>query len=159
MARADAAEAKLQETKTQLQAAQGERDGLKTQVGDLSKTLQGLQSQLAAAGQLKDQVTALTKERDAAVGQLKDQVSSITKERDAAVGQLKDQVNAIAKERDTAMAKVTDAQTTIDKLKSQVQEQIQKFLAIEEQNKKLQAMIDDLQKKLNDLKVPQIPGF
>jgi len=142
MARADAAEAELREAKTQLKVTQSERDELKTTVGDLSKSLQDFKSQLNTVTQLKDQVSAIITERDAAISKLKDQVSTIITERDGAI------------------AKVAEAQTTIEKMTSQLQEQVQKVLALEELNKKLQAMIDELKKKLGDeIKLPQIPGM
>jgi chromosome segregation ATPase len=160
MARAAAAEAELQETKTQLQTTQGERDELKTTVGDLSKSVQDFKSQLNIVTQLKDQVSAINTEREAAISQLKDQVSTINKESEAAISQIKDQVSAINKEREAAMAKVVDAQAKIEKMTSQLQEQVQKVLAIEELNKKLQATIDELKKNLvGEIKLPQIPDL
>ena len=142
MARADAADAELQEAQTQLQTTQSERDELKTTVGDLSKSLQDFKSQLNTVTQLKDQVSAINTEREAAISQLKDQVSTINTEREAAI------------------AKVADAQATIEKMTSQLQEQVQKVLALEELNKKLQVMIDELKKNLVDeIKLPQIPGL
>jgi len=142
IARADAAEAELREAKTRLQATQSERDELKTTVGDLSKSLQDFKSQLSTITQLKDQASTIITEREATISQLKDQVSTIITEREAAI------------------AKVADAQATIEKMTSQLQEQVQKVLVLEEQNKKLQAMIDELKKKLVDvIKLPQIPGL
>ena len=160
MARAAAAEAELKETKTELQATQGERDELKTTVGDLSKSVQDFKSQLNALTQLKDRVSAVNKESEAAISQLKEQVSAINKKSEAAISLLKDQVSAIDKEREAAVAKFADAQATIEKMTSQLQEQVQKVLALEELNKKLQAKIDDLKKNLVDgIKLPQIPGL
>ena len=160
MARADAVEAELREAKTQLQATQSECDELKTTVGDLSKSSQDFKSQLNTITQLKDQASAIVTEREATISQLKDQVSTINTESEAAISQLKDQVSTINTEREAAIAKVTDAQATIEKMTSQLQEQVQKVLALEELNKKLQAMIDELKKNLVDeIKLPQIPGL
>jgi chromosome segregation ATPase len=142
IARADTAEAALKEAKAQLQTTTNERDGLRTSAATLTKSVDDLKSQLTSMTGLKDQVSTLTKERDAAMKQLSDQVSAITRERDAAV------------------ARVAEAQASIEKLTAQLQEQVQKFLSIEEQNKKLQATIDEMKTKLGDeIKLPQIPNL
>jgi chromosome segregation ATPase len=160
IARADAAETQLQDTKTQLQATQVERDGLKTNAGILSKSMEDIKSQLNTLTILKDQVSAAVAERDQTIAQLKEQAGSIIKEHEATVAQIKDQINATLKERDEAIAKVKDAQATIEKMTSQLQEQIQKISSLEDLNKQLQAMIDELKKKLGgDVTLPQIPGL
>jgi cell shape-determining protein MreC len=60
---------------------------------------------------------------------------------------IKKQLAELAKERDAALTKAIDAQAMIEKLKSQLQQQIQQSTGLQDQNKKLQATIDELQKK------------
>ena len=61
-------------------------------------------------------------------------------------------------ERDSNMAKLTTAQATIIAMKSQVEEQVQKFAQLEGQNKELMLVIDELKSKLGtDVKLPVIP--
>ena len=109
---------------------------------------------------VKADLTKITSERD----NLKSELAAVIEARDklqAATDQaidVKEQLTELAKERDIAIAKVTDAQTMVDKLKGQLQEQIQKSLGLEGQNKKLQEMIDELQKKLgSEVGIPSIP--
>ena len=109
---------------------------------------------------VKADLTKITSERD----NLKSELAAVIEARDklqAATDQaidVKEQLTELAKERDIAIAKVTGAQTMVDKLKGQLQEQIQKSLGLEGQNKKLQEMIDELQKKLgSEVGIPSIP--
>jgi len=140
--RAEAAEAKLQEVEAQQRATQSERDELKADVGGLSQTVQDLKSQLSTAAKLKEQVSKLMVERD------------------SAIVKLTDQANSLIVEHDSAITKLTTAQATIVGMKSQLQEQIQKFSQLDEQNKELQIMIDELTKKLGgEFKLPAIPKF
>jgi chromosome segregation ATPase len=151
--RAETAEAALQETKTQVQAAQNERDSLKTTVDSLS-------AQLKDFGQLKEQVTAITNERDAALAKIKEQTDAIIKVKDDAAAQVKNQIAAITNERDDALEEVTKAQTMVENLKSQLQETLQKIATLEQANKELQAMLDELRKKVGDeIKIPPIPAL
>lgn len=144
-ARAEAAEAKLQKAAAQQQAVEAERDELKTEVGGLSQSVQDLTSKLSVAANLKDQVSSL---------------SALMTERDSSIAKLKEQTQSLTKARDTAIAKLATAQATIDGLTSQVEEQVQKFSQLDEQNKKLQAMIDDLKKNLGgEIKLPGIPNL
>jgi len=95
---------------------------------------------------LKTEVGALSK----SLQDPKSQLSSAAK--------LKDQVSNLMVERDAAIGKLTTAQATIDGMKSQFQEQLQKFSLLEEQNKELQAIVNELRKKLGgEIKLPAIP--
>ena len=114
----------------------------------------------AELAEVKADLAKITSERD----NLKSELAAVIEARDklqAATDQtidFREQLAELMKERDIAIAKVTDAQTMVDKLKGQLQEQIQKSLGLEGQNKKLQEMIDELQKKLgSELEIPSIP--
>lgn len=107
IADANAARATLAEVNTQLEkvkaelaATQKERDGLKKTAGDLSASLESVKTKLAA-----EQATAL-----------------------------KDQVTQLTRDRDAALAKLAEARGMVEKLKSQVQEQMQKVGALQEQS-------------------------
>jgi chromosome segregation ATPase len=129
-ARAAAAEAENKEIQAQYLAVQGEHNKLKTQVSGLLQSVQDLKSQIGTATQLKD----------------------------SAIATLKEQANKLIVDRDSAMAKLTTAQATIAGMKSQLQEQIQKFTRLEGQNKELMLVIDELKNKLGtELKLPVIP--
>ena len=70
---------------------------------------------------------------------------------------LKEQISELTREQGMAIAKAIDAQAIIEKLKVQLKEQIAKALGLEEQNKKLQQIIDELKSKLGDeVKIPSI---
>jgi chromosome segregation ATPase len=140
--RADAVEARLQNAEAQHQATQGERDALKLEVSSLVQSMETLKAQLSSAAQLKEQVNTLMAERDSAVASLKDQAKTLLAERDAAIAQL----NA--------------AQTTINGLTSQLQAQVDKLSQLDEQNKKLQALIDELKSRLGSgITLPGFPSF
>lgn len=99
---------------------------------------------------VKADLAKITSERD----NLKLGLATVTEARDklqAAVDQatnVQKQLAELTRERDTAIAKAADAQTMVEKFKSQLQEQIQKLVGLEEQNKKLQETIDELKKSL-----------
>ena len=114
----------------------------------------------AKLAKVKADLARIMSERD----NLKLQLATVTEARDkpqAAVDQainVKEQLAELTKERDTAIAKAIDAQTMVERLKSQLQEQMQKVVAIEGQNKKLQEMIDELKKKFGGkMEIPSIP--
>lgn len=117
-------------------AAKAKLAGVKADLAKITSERDNLKSELAAVIEARDKLQAAT-----------DQAIDV-----------KEQLTELAKERDIAIAKVTDAQTMVDKLKGQLQEQIQKSLGLEGQNKKLQEMIDELQKKLgSEVGIPSIP--
>jgi chromosome segregation ATPase len=89
----------------------------------------------------------------ATVTQARDQLQTAAKQ----VETLRDQVTQLAKDKDAALAKAADALNAVDKLKSQIEEQVQKITGLQEQNKKLQQLVDDLKKKLGEVKLPGIP--
>ena len=109
---------------------------------------------------VKADLTKITSERD----NLKLELATVIEARDklqATVGQttnIKEQLAGLTEERDTAVAKATSAQTIADKLKGQLAEQIQKIAGLEGQNKQLQAMVDELKKKLGGgIEIPAAP--
>jgi chromosome segregation ATPase len=109
---------------------------------------------------VKADLAKITSERD----NLKLEMATVTEARDklqATVGQtanIKEQLVSLTEERDTAVAKATSEQTIAEKLKGQLAEQIQKIAGLEGQNKQLQAMIDELKKKLGDgIEIPSVP--
>jgi DNA repair exonuclease SbcCD ATPase subunit len=97
----------------------------------------------------KADLSKVTSERDS----IGTQLAAITQARDklqaaAEKGMnVMEQLASLTKERDSALAKAADAQGMVDKLKGQLQEQIQKTVGLQEQNKKLQDSIAELQKK------------
>jgi len=114
----------------------------------------------AELSKVKADLARSTIERD----NLKLELATVTEARDklqAAVDQdinVKEQLAELTGERDTAIAEATIAQTMVEKLKSQLQEHIQKVIGLEDQNKKLQGMIDELKKKLGgEIGIPGIP--
>ena len=111
---------------------------------------------------IKANLASIMSERD----DLKLKLTVVTDARDklqAMVGQatnIKEQLAELTQERDTAIAKATGAQTMVEKLKSQLGEQIQKVLGLEGQNKKLQQLIDELKNKLGaEVQIPSIPNL
>lgn len=114
----------------------------------------------AELAKVKADLARITSERD----NLKLELATVTEARDklqAFVEQatnIKEQLARLTKERDTAITKATDAQTMVGKLKGQLQEQIEKTIGLEGQNKKLQEIIDELKKKLgSEVEIPLIP--
>jgi chromosome segregation ATPase len=141
LADAEAAQTALAEVRTELEAVkatlettQKERDGLKAAVNDLSASLENLKTQLAAVTQVRDklQVTA---------GQ---------------VTALKDQLAQLAQEKDAALAKAADAQSLVEKLKGELQGQLQKLTGLQEQNTKLQQAINELKKLVGATNIPEV---
>jgi len=109
---------------------------------------------------IKADLASIMSERD----NLKLDLATVIEARDklqVAVDQaknIKEQLAVLTKGRDTAIAKATSAQTMVEKLKSQLAEQIQKITGLEGQNKKLQEMIDELKKNLgSEVEIPSIP--
>jgi ABC-type transporter Mla subunit MlaD len=107
---------------------------LKANVGDLSGAIENLKSQLAAITQVRDKLQAAA-----------DQVMA-----------MKAQLTQLTQDKDSAIAKAADALGLAEKLKSQLQEQIQKVSGLQEQNNKLQQAIDELKKLVGAAKVPAV---
>jgi chromosome segregation ATPase len=128
-------QARLDNVKAQLEAAQKERDGLKTSVANLAAAVTSLKAELAAAAENRDQVQQAIKEIPA----------------------LKDRVTQLARDRDAALATVGDAESMAQNLQGQVQELGQKLALLQEQNAKLQSALDEMQKKISETKVPGLP--
>lgn len=127
----DAAEAKaeLTEVKSILEQTQKERDDLKTKVADITESLKSAETKIDDLLESSSQAMAI-----------EDKLTELTKDRDAAI------------------AKATDAQTLVENLKSQLQEQVLKVTGLEEQNQKLQDIIEELKKQLSsDVKIPELP--
>jgi len=131
IADAEAARTALAEVKTELEgvtaeleATRKERDGLKANVSDLSTSLENLKTQMAAVTQAHDKLQATAEQ----------------------VTTLKDQLTQLTRDRDSALAKLADARGMMEKLKSPLQEQVQKAAVLQEQNKSLQQSIDELKK-------------
>ncbi|MBN1126835.1 MAG: hypothetical protein JXA82_17650 [Sedimentisphaerales bacterium] len=109
---------------------------VKADLAKITSERDNLKKELAAVKEIQDKLPAAT-----------DQVATVQK-----------QLSELTKERDTALAKATDAQALVEKLKSQLQEQIQKVTGLEGQNKTLQEMIDQLKKQLGgSVKIPELP--
>jgi len=124
----------LEGVKATLETTQKERDGLKANVGDLSGAIENLKSQLAAITQVRDKLQAAA-----------DQVMA-----------MKAQLTQLTQDKDSAIAKAADALGLAEKLKSQLQEQMQKIAGLQEQNSKLQQAIDELKKLVGATKVPEV---
>jgi chromosome segregation ATPase len=106
-----------------------ERDELKAKVSELSESLKAAQTKIDDLMQSSSQAVDIT-----------------------------EQLARLTEQRDTAIAKATDAQTLVEKLGSQLQEQLQKSAGLENENKKLQETIDELQKKLDsEVEIPSLP--
>jgi len=128
---AEAAKAKteLAAIKEVLGKTEIERDELKARLAEISESFKAAQTKIDGLLQNSSQAT-----------DIKDKIAELTKDRDAAV------------------AKATDAQTMIEKLKSQLQEQILKVTGLEGQNQKLMEVVEQLKKQLgSDVKVPELP--
>ncbi len=148
LADAKAANTNLAEVKTQLESVKSElttvtqaRDQLQTAAKAANTTLAEAKTQLES---LKGELATVT--------QVRDQLQTAAKQAET----LRDQVTQLAKDKDAALAKAADALTAVDKLKSQIQEQVQTIAGLQEQNKKLQQLVDDLKKKLGEVKLPGI---
>jgi chromosome segregation ATPase len=148
LADAKAANTTLAEVKTQLESVKGElttvtqaRDHLQTAAKAADTTLAEAKTRLES---LKGELATVTQTRD--------QLQTAAKQ----VETLRDQVTQLAKDKDAALAKAADALNAADKLKSQLEEQVQKIAGLQEQNKKLQQLVDDLKKKLGEVKLPGI---
>jgi uncharacterized coiled-coil DUF342 family protein len=78
---------------------------------------------------------------------LKAELATVTEARD----KLQEQVSKLTTLQNEAPAKTKEIQVLIDKLMGQLQEQAEKAVGLQEQNKKLQETIDSLQQKLGGL--------
>ena len=123
----------LEGVKATLDTTQKERDGLKGNVSDLSASLENLKTQLAAVTQVSDKLQAAA-----------EQVTS-----------LKDQLMQLTQDKNSALAQAASAQLMVEKLKSGLQEQMQKVTGLQEQNTKLQQAIDELKKLVGGAKIPE----
>ncbi len=129
-AEATEAKAELTKVKSLLEKTKIERDELKAKVTKISESLKAAQTKIGGLLQSSNQGA-----------DVKDKLAELTKQRDAAT------------------AKTTETKSMVEKLKSQLSEQIQKITGLEGQNKKLQEIIAELKKKLgSDVEVPSIPG-
>jgi len=70
----------------------------------------------------------------------KAELAAVIQDRD----RLQEQVGELTEGRDEAVAKAKTAQTTIENLMNQLKAQMEKVAALQEQNKELQAIIDEL---------------
>ena len=111
---------------------------------------------------IKANLASIMSERES----LKLKLTTVTEARDklqAMVGQvtnIKEQLAGLTEEHDAAIVKATEAQSLVAKLKGQLAEQVKKATGLEDQNKNLQKMIDELKKKLSsEVEVPSIPGL
>ena len=91
-----------------MEATQKERDGLKAKVNDLSASLEHVKAKLAASPRPRTSSQAAAEQATT----------------------LKDQLTQVTQDRDSALAKLADARAMVEKLKSQVQEQIPKVAAL-----------------------------
>ncbi len=85
----------------------------------------------------------------ATLAEVNTQLEKVKAELQAAAQQvttLKDQLSQLTRDRDSTVAKATDAQAAVGKLKGRLQEQTQKAAALQEQDNKLQKLIDELKK-------------
>ena len=141
LADAEAAKATLAGVRTELEGikatlntTQKERDGLKADVSGLSSSLENLKTQLAAVTQVRDKLQGAAEQ----------------------VTTLKDQLTGLTRDRDSALAKAADTQGMVEKLKGQLEEQIQKVTGLQGQNTKLQQTIDELKKLVGATKIPGV---
>ena len=123
--------AELARVKSLLEKTQNERDSLKAKVTEISESLKAAQSKIDTLLKSTDQVM-----------------------------NVEDKLAKLAEEKDAALAKAKNAQTLTENLKSQLQERIKMVAGLEDKNKKLQDMIDELKKRLDtNLEIPSIPKF
>ena len=112
---------------------------------------------LAEAAQTKAELVKITvalanteSERDTLMAEL----ATVTEARD----KLQEQVSELTTLQNEAAAKAKETQTLIDKVMAQLQEQTEKAIGLQEQNKKLQETMDSLQQKLGgEVEIPQLP--
>ena len=114
----------------------------KTELTKIKATLAGIMSE---RNNLKSQLTTVMEARD------KLQVIA------GQAANIKEQLAGLTSERDSALAKAMEAQSMVTKLKGQLAEQVQKVTELGGQNNNLQAMIDELKKKLSG--GTEIPSF
>ena len=124
----------LEGVKATLDTTQKERNSLKINESSLSASLENLKTQLAAVTQVSDKLQAAAEE----------------------VTTLKGQLTQLTQEKYTALAQAADAQLMVEKLKSGLQEQMQKVTGLQEQNTKLQQAIDELKKLVGGAKIPEV---
>jgi chromosome segregation ATPase len=118
--------------KTELTAAQKERDDLKGNVGNLTTSLTGVKTEL----------TSLTATKD----QLQKTVDTIPA--------MKDQLTQLAKDKADALVKATNAEALVADLKTQLKTITDKVASLEAEKAKLLASIDDLKKKVSSISIP-----
>jgi formylglycine-generating enzyme required for sulfatase activity len=124
------------------------------------KALAEAKAAKTALAEVNIELEATQKERDilkADINDLSVKLGAATETAEQ-VKTLKDQVTQLTRDRDSALAKATEAQSTVEKLKTQLQEQTQKAAAIQEQNNRLQKLIDELKKIVRSVPAAAISG-
>lgn len=99
-----------------------------------SASLENLKTQLAAVTEVYDKLQAAAEQ----------------------VTTLRDQFTQLAQDKDSALAQAASAQNMVDKLKSELQGQIQKVTSLQEQSKKLRQAIEELKKLGSAIKIPEV---
>ena len=109
---------------------------------------------------IKESLASIMSERDdlkfelASVKDAHDKLQAMAEQ----AANVEEQLAGLVEERDSAIAKATEAQSMVEKLKSQLAEQLQKITGLEGQNKKLQDMIDELKESFDsEVEIPSIP--
>lgn len=121
---------KLDEFKVELEKERLEKKTLNSQVGTLSGTIESLKTQVTSITEARDKFQALA-------GQ---------------AGSLKEQLAQLTSEKDSAVAKVADLQGLMGGLRGQLDDQTEKAEGLEEENSKLQKLLDELKK----FKLPEL---
>jgi len=142
----------LEEVKAELDATRKERDSLKANVSGLSAQVENVKAELEATRKERDSLKTNVSDLSAQLEDVKAKLAAVTQARDklqAAAEQvttLKDQLTQLTRDRDSTVAKAAEAQGAVEKLKSQLQEQMQKVAALQGQNDSLQQLIDEVKK-------------
>lgn len=127
----------------------------------------GQEEAVAEAAAAKTELSKIKTELAGIIGErdnLKLELATVIEARDKlqamveAAKNINEQVAGLAKERDGAIAELTEVQGTVEELKSQLAEQMQKVVGLEGQNMKLREMIDELKKNLgSEIEIPPMP--
>lgn len=116
--------------------AVADANAARTALAEVKTQLEEVNAKLAAVTQARDKLQAAA-----------DQVTT-----------LKDQLTQLTRDRDATFAKAADVQGTAEKVKSQLQEQMQKVASLQEQNNKLQQLIDELKKLVRSVPAANASG-
>ena len=127
-------QAELAIVKTELAAAQKERDDLKGNVGALTTSLNGAKDELAKVAKVRDD---LQKVADS-------------------IPAMKEELTQLAKDKAAAIVKATDAEKLVSDLRNQLQGLEKKVADLQETNAKLQAALDELKKKISAVTIPSL---